>query len=78
MIMFLNVFIEEYKTKESRVYEENNKYIMEINLETNFNTYAKTKKLYIDKTTSKPEKLEIYDNSQNTRICIIYNYIDIK
>lgn len=76
--LFLNVFIEEYKTRNSRFYEENEKCIMEVNLETNFNTYAKTKRLYIDKKSKKPEKLEVYDDSQNTRICIIYNYIEIK
>lgn len=76
--LFLNVFIEEYKNKNSRFYEEENKCIMEISLETNFNTYAKTKRLYIDKESKKPEKLEIYDDSQNKRVCIIYNYIEVK
>lgn len=80
--LFLNVFIQEYKsndTKEkSRYYEENDNYIMEVNLDENFNTYAKTKKLYINKKSKKPEKLEIYDNAKNIKVCIIYNYIEIK
>ena len=53
-------------------------YIMEVNLDENFNTYAKTKKLYINKKSKKPEKLEIYDNAKNIKVCIIYNYIEIK
>ncbi len=76
--LFLNVFIEEYKTNNNKIYENDNDYIIEVNLETNFNTYAKTKKLYINKETKKPERLEIYDNSQKQKVCIIYNYIDIK
>lgn len=76
--LFLNVFIKEYKSNNSKYYEENGNVVMEVNLDKNSNTYAKVKKLYINKKTKKPEKLEILDNAKNKKVCIIYNYIDIK
>lgn len=76
--LFLNVFIEDYKTNESKNYEENGKIILETSLENNSSTYIKYKKLYVDKETGKPTKLEIKDNTKKTRICIIYNDIEIK
>jgi len=76
--LFLNVFIKDYNENISRNYEENGEIIFETKLENNSNTYIKYKKLYVDLETGKPKKLEIKDNAQKNKICIIYNDIEIK
>ena len=43
----------------------------------NGNKYISYKKLYINKSTRKPEKLEIKDITQKTVIYILYNEIEI-
>ena len=77
-MMFLNVFIKDYKDNDSINYEENGKIVLQTNLKNNINTYIKSKELYIDKKTNKIEKLVIKDNTKKVRVCIKYNYIDIK
>ena len=68
----LNCFIENYKQNEKSEYvEENNELIMKTkvsNLE---------KKLYIDRTTGLPIKMQIKDNSKKTEIYILYNEVNI-
>ena len=76
--LFLNVFIEEYRNNISKNYEENGEIIFETKLNNNASTYIKHKRLYVDLETGKPKKLEIKDNTQKTKICIIYNDIEIK
>lgn len=76
--LFLNTFIEEFKNNKSEVIEEEDKIILKIKLDDNFNTYANCKELYVNKKTGEPEELVIKDNTQRTRICIIYNDIKIK
>ena len=66
--LFLNNFVNEYKTTNSTTYKENNMLIFEAN---NGN-----KKLYVSTETLKPQKLEIKDNTQNTIICIVYKRIE--
>ena len=69
----LSSFIQDYKSDEkSNWNEEKNQIIMT----TNQN--GKEKKLYIDKTSKKPFKLEIIDINKNNKIYISYNEIDIK
>lgn len=77
-MMFLNVFINDYKENDSVNYEENEKIVLQTDLKDNINTYIKSKELYIDKKTNKIEKLVIKDNTKKVRVCIKYNYIDIK
>ena len=76
--LFLNCFIDDYKNNISKEYEENEEIVLETKLNNNPNTYIKYKELHIDKKTGKPIKLEIKDHTKNTRICIIYNNIEIK
>lgn len=74
----LATFIEEYKNNEnSQFKEEENQIILETILKRE-NIYQKYEKLYIDKNTGKPIKLEIKDTNQNVIINIIYNEIKIK
>ena len=75
--MFLNSFANDFNNKENEVksYEENEKIIFEVKLNSNQNTYIKYKKLYVNKENLKPEKLEIKNNAQNETICIIYNNV---
>lgn len=73
----LSTFIEEYKTNNTSNYEENeNEIIMKTKNNTE-NIYIKEKKLYIDKKTSKPTKMEIKDDKQKNRIYILYNEVKI-
>lgn len=76
--LFLNVFINDYKTNKSKVYEENNELIFEVTLDSNKSTYIKYKELHVDKQTGVPIKLIIKDNIKKTSIIIIYNDIKIK
>ena len=73
----LNTFIEEYKTfKESKYEEKDNQIIMSTQSQQN-NIYIKDKKLYIDKETGNPTKMEIKDNSKNTTVYILYNEVKL-
>lgn len=70
-------FIEDYKNlNNSKYYEENGKFILETNSQ-NENKYTMKKKLYMNKESGKIEKMEIQDRTQNTRIYILYNEIEI-
>ena len=66
--LFLNNFVDEYKSTNSTTYKENDKII--------FETGDKSKKLFVSSKTLKPEKLEIKDNTKNTAICIVYKRIE--
>ena len=70
-------FIEDYKqAEETKILEDNGEIILEAKIK-NGNKYASYKKLYINKSTRKPEKLEIKDITQKTVIYILYNEIEI-
>ena len=75
----LESFISEYKTEKekskTKLYEKDNKVVLEINSETN--KYISNKKLYIDKKTGKPTKLLIEDVNEKTLIYILYTEIKI-
>ena len=74
----LNDFIKEYKNSEIKKYEEKeNQAIMEVKKQNSKNQYIVTKKLYIDKSTKKPLKMEIQDINQNVLVYILYNEIKI-
>lgn len=77
--LWINTFIEDYKNSNNSIkYEDDNKIILEVKIKSNLNYYQSIKKLYIDKKTNKPTKLEIKDNNQNLSAYILYNEIKIK
>ena len=75
-VLFLTSFIEEYKnTSYNKEIENEKEIILEIkNLK---NKYHNCKRLYIDKKTKKPTKLEVQDSTQNMIVYILYNEIKI-
>ena len=75
--LFLTSFIEYYKDLTERSIEiiDNNTILMEV--KTDVNRYNVQQKLYVDKETLKPTKLEIMDNNNNTKVYILYNEIEI-
>lgn len=75
--LWLNSFINDYKNSNfTKLYEENNFIIMEVNLESN-NPYVCSKKLFIDKTTGEITKLIVQDKNQKNLVYILYNEIEI-
>lgn len=70
-------FIEEYKKSNESNYEENDTEIIMKTLSQNLNKYTKYKKLYIDKKTANPTKLEIKDDNEKTTVYILYNEVKI-
>lgn len=74
----LIAFIEDYKNDETaKIFEKDETVIMETNTK-NKNRYSSSKILYINKKTGKIDKMEIIDSTQNTKIYIIYNEIELK
>lgn len=73
----LPAFIQDYKENDkSSFYEKENTVILETEVKTE-NKYTSKKKLYINKEKGKIEKMEIEDKTQNIRIYILYNEIEI-
>ena len=74
--LWLNTFTEEYKkmieTGKQNIIEQNGIIIMEIKDADEMN-----KKLYIDRKTGKPIKMQIKNVSKNTTVYILYNEIEI-
>lgn len=74
--LWLNTFTEEYKkmieTGKQNIIEQNGIIIMEIKDADDLN-----KKLYIDRKTGKPIKMQIKNVSKNTTVYILYNEIEI-
>lgn len=71
-VLWLNFFIDSYKNNYN--VEENND---EIILITNIEKYGYKAKLYINKKTSLPIKIEVLDNSNQTKIYIEYKEIKL-
>jgi len=68
-------FINDYKdSNESNMSENENEIILETKVK-NSNKYIAYKKLFINKETGNPSKLEIQDITQKTTIYILYNEI---
>lgn len=61
---------------EKSMYEENGTIILEVKTK-NENIYNTNKKLYIDKNTAKPVKMEVQDITQNLKVYILYNEVKI-
>ena len=74
--LWLNSFIEEFKeSSNKKVNSKENEIILEVsNTEDPYNTY---KKLYIDKKTGKPTKLQIEDINKKMLVYILYTEITI-
>ena len=73
----VSCFIEDYKKSQNSNYEEkDNKIIMNVQTK-NENKYRQSKKLYIDKSTGNPLKMEITDINQNITVYILYNEVKI-
>lgn len=72
----INSFIEDYNNNEHEQYNEDDVIILETKVKNN-NKYRNTKRLYIDKKTAMPIKLEIKDVSENTLVYILYNEIEL-
>ena len=72
----LSTFIQEYKNGDSTQKENGEERILEVNLKDT-NKYVKIKRLYINKNTQMPIKMEIEDNNKNIRIHILYTEVKI-
>ena len=71
----LRAFIEDYsKSEKKQKYEKDNMLILEVRSENKYNAY---KRLYINKKTGVPAKIEIEDITHKTLIYILYNEIEI-
>lgn len=71
----LSSFIKDYKQDQKASWEEKNeKIIMQAESQ---GTSKKQKKLYIDKKTGKPEKMELQETNKKTVIYILYNEITV-
>lgn len=76
--LWINTFINDYKNEanEKALYEENDIVVLEVKVK-NENIYNANKKLYIDKLTGKPVKMEVQDVTQNLRVYILYSKVEI-
>lgn len=77
--LWLHSFIEDYRNakangEKTKLYEENNQIIMEVEL-SNSNPYIAGKKLVIDKITGAIQKLIVQDKNQKNLVYILYNEI---
>lgn len=76
--LFLNYFVEDYKnSNEAKAEEKDGLIILQMKAKNQNNKYSIFKKLYIDKNTAKPVKMEVQDVNQNTIVYILYNEINI-
>ena len=73
----LVAFIEDYKNSNNSSSTEQNGEIILVAEKNENNKYTMSKKLYINKETGTIEKLEINDRTQNIRIYILYNEIEV-
>lgn len=74
----LSDFIEDYKTNNSAKYEEKeDMLIMQVKEDSNESKYITYKRLYINKNTAKPVKMEIEDKNKKMLVYILYNEIKI-
>ena len=72
--LWLSSFIDSYNDN-SKITETENEVVIENN--NVYNNYNEKQVLYIDKKSSLPSKLKIYDNNKNTKIYIKYNEIKL-
>ena len=72
----LSSFIEESQKNKINKKEEKDEIILELKL-NNSTPYISTKKLYLNKNTGIPTKMEIEDNNKHTKIHILYTEVKI-
>lgn len=73
----LPAFIQDYEQNDkSRFYKKENTVILETEVKSD-NKYTAKKRLYINNEKGKIEKMEIEDKTQDIRIYILYNEIEI-
>lgn len=76
--LFLETFIKDYNDAENKKIDEKGDTIeITVKLKNESNKYSIYKKLYIDKKTGKPLKLEVQDINKKIKIYILYNEINI-
>ena len=76
--LFLSTFIEDFKKDESSKFtEDDNNIILEAKSSNPKNRYICNKKLYIDKKSKKPTKIEIKDITEKGTIYILYSDIEL-
>lgn len=76
--LFLNYFIADYQnSSESKVSEKDNTIIMQTKANSENTKNTVYKKLYVDKNSGKPIKMEVQDINQKTQVYILYNEIKI-
>lgn len=77
-LLCLHSFIEDYKKENNtKIEEKEDTIIMETKIGDSSNKYNTCKKLYIDKKTLKPIKMEIEDINKKVLVYILYNEIKI-
>ena len=74
--MWLNSFIKEFKETNNKKTSATEKEII-LEIDNRKNTYSSYKKLYIDKKTGKPTKMQIEDVNQKVLVYILYTEIKI-
>ena len=74
-VLWLSDFIENYKSNNGTIKEENGVIIMETKCDEN--KYSAYEKLYIDRNANKITNLIIEDENKKTKIYITYNKIEI-
>ena len=76
--LFLNYFITDYKnSSESKISEKEDTVIMQTKANSENTKNTVYKKLYVDKNSGKPIKMEVQDINQKTQVYILYNEIKI-
>ena len=76
--LILTSFVKDYNPQnEIKMEEDENQIILEVKIKKELNRYEKYKKLYINKETGLPIKMEIKDDTQKTLVYILYNEIKI-
>lgn len=75
--LFLTDFIENYKNDDNKEIKETDENTIVMEIKSEKNRYNACQKLYISKKNLKPEKLEIIEKNNNTRVYILYNEIEI-
>lgn len=74
--LWLNSFIKEFKETNNKKTSTTEKEII-LEIDNRKNTYSSYKKLYIDKKTGKPTKMQIEDVNQKVLVYILYTEIKI-
>lgn len=74
--LWLNSFIKEFKETNNKKTTTTEKEII-LEIDNRKNTYSSYKKLYIDKKTGKPTKMQIEDVNQKVLVYILYTEIKI-